>query len=770
MRYPDVVVGLKMILTSTIASSASAMHHFYKRLFALLVLSMKLLVTAPHPTGSSVLNSSVPTAAVVVGMGIAAAGAAAVAMNSSMPSSSEGGDQNDGCPPKKKRQRLLSKSATAAAKKKGSAARKAKQRANRKADDKKFDRDWEKAAAAAREVKHVQHKSLLVSEEGGEEAGAPPTTPRRRCRSSLTLDAAASGAERIKKFRAEQRRRADEESSEQDQMEVDGNDDELKDITDGLDEAINCCVKECQDLLGSTRVGKATYQARVCVMCDRVIKVSDTCKPISKEKLLEFKDKISVERYEQHYSRKLQQELEKQYQVSDTELHGLLLSPRSRCGDDGKYDACMSCHRSLTTKKVQSPPKFSIANGFVIGSIPRVLRYVDKEGNQVEYALAESCLTDLLCAAIAVVRPFGYVFSYTANAFNSIKGHITFFDMDQKFVGGVMNHFRNNIRRSNIYCVLCGRMKPSQKEAVRRRAQLKTEHFLHLINWFIKESGHPAYNNQTPPDECPQPQVVADPDNEHNTNEEEAGANNDEECTFEGSSYYFSSNEDPQDGQSVFDSGKMFVKAMLSGNSPTMFVYGGKYTPRRELKLQDICPVQFPFGLGGPDENRDAKISQEECLKHYLQLSLRQFMKGDFILIVYHIYNRIISYETGVMKSKSVKDGKTLAERASKLTEKDVEEAGRRKAADKADLTKDADIVLKDVTASSKNIGHSAAAAKDALRNAFALSEYFGCHAIFATVTPDDLCTFRVKLTVRAGEEVSMFIFRLFGSICQSLC
>ncbi|KAL7455724.1 hypothetical protein ACHAWC_007254, partial [Mediolabrus comicus] len=539
----------------------------------------------------------------------------------------------------------------------------------------------------------------------------------------------------------------------------------------GLDEAIKGCVKECQDLLGCTRVGKATYQARVCVMCDRVIKVSDTCKPISKEKLLEFKDKISVERYEQHYSRKLQSELEKQYQVSDTELHGLLLSPRSRCCDDGKYDACVSCHRSLTSKKVESPPKFSIANGFVIGSIPRVLRYVDKEGNQVEYALAESCLTDLLCAAIAVVRPFGYVFSYTANAFNSIKGHITFFDMDQKFVGGVMNHFRNNIRRSNIYCVLCGRMKPSQKEAVRRRAQLKTEHFLHLINWFIKESGHPAYNNQTPPDECPQPQVIADPDNEHNTNEEEAGADNDEECTFEGSTYYFSSNEDPQDGQSVFDSGKMFVKAMLSGNSPTMFVYGGKYTPRRELKLQDICPVQFPFGFGGPDEKRDAKISQEECLKHYLQLSLRQFMKGDFILIVYHIYNRIISYETGVMKSKSVKDGKTLAERASKLTAKDVEEAGRRKAEDKADLTKDADVVLKDVTASSKAIGHSAAAAKDALRNAFALSEFFGCHAIFATVTPDDLCTFRVKLTVRAGEEVSIFfICPPFGSMCQSFC
>jgi len=82
---------------------------------------------------------------------------------------------------------------------------------------------------------------------------------------------------------------------------------------------------------------------------------------------------------------------------------------------------------------------------------------------------------------------------------------------------------------------------------------------------------------------------VVGPDNEHNTNKE-ADANN-EECTFEVNSYYFSSNDDPQDGTSVFDSTKMFVKAMLNGNSPSMFVYGGKYTNRWELKIEDICPI-----------------------------------------------------------------------------------------------------------------------------------------------------------------------------------
>lgn len=678
------------------------------KLIAFIIPLMRCtLVAAVQPSGTA-SKSPLPAAAIVVGAGIATAGTAAVAMNYSR-SNSDGTTNQSNTPPTKRR-RCRSSLMGAAAVSDAERKRKSRERQKRKGEQ---------------DHTEVDKKAM-------------------------------SAAERKRKSRERQKRKAEERAcnqGEQDGMEVDKDEDELEDIASGLDEVIQECIKECQEMLGSVQVAEGTFQARVCVLCDRIIKVSDPLNPIPKERLLQFKDKISVKRYEEHYQRTLKPQLKEQYQVTDEQLHGLLLSPRSRCREDGRYDACCACHRSLASEKVKSPPRFSIANGFVIGSIPEVLRFLNKEGKEVVYRMMEERLTDLLCATIAVVRPFGYVFSYSATAFNSIKGHITFFDMDQQFVGGVLNKFQQ-IRKSNIFCVLCGRMTPNQKEAVRRRAVLDTTVFLNLLTWFIKESGHPAYSDITPPDECPQPHVIVDPDNEHNTNRE-ADANN-EECTFEGNSYYFSSNEDPQEGTSVFNSTKMFVKAMLNGNSPSMFVYGGKYTNRRELKIEDICPIQFPYGLGGPGENRECNVSQEECLKHYLQLSLRQFMRGDFILIAYHIYNRIISYETGVIKSRSIKDGITLAERASKLTEKDVIEAGQRKAEDKADLSKDADQLLKDVTTSSKSIGHSAEAAKDALRNALALSDYFGCHAIFATVTPDDLCTFRVRLRVHAGEKVSI--------------
>ena len=123
----------------------------------------------------------------------------------------------------------------------------------------------------------AMHYSRSTSE-GTDQNNTPPTK-RRRCRSSLRMGAAAmSSSERGRKWRERQKRKADEQAcgqGEQDGTEVDKDKDELEDIASGLDEAIQECIKECQEMLGSVQVGEGTFQARVCVICDRIIKVSD---------------------------------------------------------------------------------------------------------------------------------------------------------------------------------------------------------------------------------------------------------------------------------------------------------------------------------------------------------------------------------------------------------------------------------------------------------------------------------------------------------------
>ena len=63
---------------------------------------------------------------------------------------------------------------------------------------------------------------------------------------------------------------------------------------------------------------------------------------------------------------------------------------------------------------------------------------------------------------------------------------------------------------------------------------------------------------------------------------------------------------------------------------------------------------------------------------------------------------------------------------------------------------------LKSVTTSCKVLGHTTEATKEARRKVYAMSERFGSHSIFLTITPDDQCCFKVRLFASNGEEIKI--------------
>lgn len=229
-------------------------------------------------------------------------------------------------------------------------------------------------------------------------------------------------------------------------------------------------------------------RANICVVCDRLIIGMEEVKQISKEQLTENADRLSVTQYEEHFSISLKQELVVQYQVEDFDLKDLLLSPRAQRSSDEKfYQCCSACYNSVTKGKKEEgryPPKFSIANGFAIGHIPNILRYRNKSGEMQSSPLIdpEKHFDDIFCAAISPVRPFGYVHAYSGGKQKSIKGHFSFFSVDQSHVGGVLNKYRN-IKNSakNIFVVLCGRMTPDQKKIVQRQVCLLFSLFYFIV-------------------------------------------------------------------------------------------------------------------------------------------------------------------------------------------------------------------------------------------------------------------------------------------------
>ena len=195
-------------------------------------------------------------------------------------------------------------------------------------------------------------------------------------------------------------------------------------------------------------------------------------------------------------------------------------------------------------------------------------------------------------------------------------------------------------------------------------------------------------------------------------------------------------------------------------------------------------PIQFPFGTGGPNLKRRTKISDEVLLRHYLRLSLSQFMRSEFVLLANHMLNRVLSYKSALLKCRPMinDNGTTMGVEISKMTVEDVKEAIKEEHDTVAKMddthvsqSKGKNIAkkfLQAVRALCRAMGHTKYTAEYARRKCFALQEFFGLHALFSTITPDDECNFRISLYVTAGTKastpMSQYTFQKIGWVQNS--
>ena len=160
-----------------------------------------------------------------------------------------------------------------------------------------------------------------------------------------------------------------------------------------------------------------------------------------------------------------------------------------------------------------------------------------------------------------------------------------------------MNQLNQSGIGDHIYCVLCGRMTPDQKQIVRKRSRIDTELYIDILTWFVKEYGHSAFLNISIPEDCPQPLLVKDNPTKNNTDDP---FDKTVESDYEGGTYYFSSAQDPSQHTSVYGSSDIFALAMFQRSAPTLLAYGGTYAKNADLKIENILPFASPFGIGGP--------------------------------------------------------------------------------------------------------------------------------------------------------------------------
>jgi hypothetical protein len=125
---------------------------------------------------------------------------------------------------------------------------------------------------------------------------------------------------------------------------------------------------------------------------------------------------------------------------------------------------------------------------------------------------------------------------------------------------------------------------------------------------------------------------------------------------------------------------------------------------------------------------RRMQVSLELCIQLYLRLSLKQFMEGPAILVLNHIYNRQMSYMSGVMTCRSTVNGVSLGNRLSRLTIEDLQLVTNKNT---DHLNKNTKGLLKAISTSCKAMGHTDKTAKYARHCCFAMLNHYGLNSLF---------------------------------------
>jgi hypothetical protein len=183
-------------------------------------------------------------------------------------------------------------------------------------------------------------------------------------------------------------------------------------------------------------------------------------------------------------------------------------------------------------------------------------------------------------------------------------------------------------------------------------------------------------------------------------------------------------------------------------------ISGGTYVRDKEIEIESILPFAFPYGLGGPKTERRKHVPLDACIRHYMRLATPQFMAPETILILHHIYSRHVSYQSGVMTCRYKHNNNNgFVKLINRLKPDDFDE---NKCNGNPMRNPQVEHVVRSITTACKAMGHTAEHAAQARKKQFSMMDHFGMNSLFLTITPDDECSFRVRLYAEPDKEVSM--------------
>ena len=117
----------------------------------------------------------------------------------------------------------------------------------------------------------------------------------------------------------------------------------------------------------------------------------------------------------------------------------------------------------------------------------------------------------------------------------------------------------------DMYVMICGRATPAQREIIRRRCSINTDHYKVLLGWLIHN--HPSYEGLQQPEVCPPPIILGGFDeNTNNTDEDTV-----QENFIDGEEMSYAPKYEQIESTGPYSSEKKLILSYLNGKKQHYF-------------------------------------------------------------------------------------------------------------------------------------------------------------------------------------------------------
>ena len=445
-------------------------------------------------------------------------------------------------------------------------------------------------------------------------------------------------------------------------------------------------------------------------------------------------------------------------------LEELVISPETVFSDIG--DAviiCNSCARifrseseNKTKKSIRLPPKDAIANGYLIGEPPKILR----ELNDIELALVSN------------VRIHAHVFNYFGGQHKCISGWHTLFrnpcanhaiDLNTLMSGGMDGH---------IYVVLSGPFTPNQVAVTKAATAVDPKKVISALSWLVENNYH--YKDVKIPleENVPLPILLEQQALEQSM---DIGIENKVNMAV-----IFPDKDLPEPTNGGFktqEDFRKFVSKHQSGHWDSKFIANHGEQRLVDYKGDAIAqafPLLFPYGHSGLEEDAAVKMMSQrrgyrkqmgrkrlDVFRKYLQHRKQGFHSAMFNLITENMILRETVYQSVVMKCNTKRsETQRMGELFGSFTSKDLLGAisDARSRNPRQWSARGANQYLRSIHAACQQLPHSNEAVEENRKVYFSYLMRFGMPALMLTVTPDDERSLRVIVYAVRKDDASSLL------------